>query len=110
MVVKQEQSRKTDCRFKDEPLVITQQKGTMVTAASDKRKITRNVSHFQKCTPGLKEALEQDGDIPDTQGPSQVATIQRLDQQTEAELDAGGMSLRPRRNIHRPKRLIEELE
>ena len=68
LVKKDFKENKVSARFKENPHVVTQKKGSMITASSDSHDVTRNSTGFKKITPresiNIQEEEEDDEPIP----------------------------------------------
>ncbi|KAJ1173154.1 hypothetical protein NDU88_004995 [Pleurodeles waltl] len=56
VLVRLEQRRKSDSWYHKHPPQVISQKATMVTAASEDKRVIRNIAHFKKYNAPLKEA------------------------------------------------------
>jgi hypothetical protein len=104
VLVKQRRTNKLSSSFSPNPLTVTSVKGRMITARrSDGSMVTRDQSHFRKIS-ARSLAVPEDNNEEDFDIPAPV-TIQPIPAAPDPEL----APLRPRRIIHRPQRLIEQL-
>lgn len=108
VLVRQNQTTKADRRYHEHPSRVMTRKGTMITAATHARRVTRNISHFKKCKtepeePGVttapvpQETLVRKDEVPDD-------STGQSDTNTDPETPR-----RSQRDVRKPKRLIEEM-
>ncbi|KAJ1203426.1 hypothetical protein NDU88_007212 [Pleurodeles waltl] len=77
ILIRREQRRKSDSRYHKHPLQVIGQKGTMVTAASEDKRVTRKFAHFKKCNAPPKE-VTSGGDSDATEDAPTPASRQGL--------------------------------
>lgn len=97
ILVRQEQQKKADCRYHACPLLVTKQKGTMITAVSEDKRLARNVTHFQKCTPNVREAMTAPHSVAKGDAPESVSDHRPSTSPDETERAAQEAHLRPQR-------------
>ncbi|KAJ1114317.1 hypothetical protein NDU88_002555 [Pleurodeles waltl] len=109
VLTRREQRRKLDSRYHKHPLQVISQKGKMVTAASEVKKLMQNIIHFKKCNASPKEAaLEEDSD--DTECVPTPASVPGLViSSAVGETTQRTSASRPQQARRTPARLINEI-
>ena len=111
VLVRQPHRNKLTTPFDPKPLVVISTKGSMITARRpDNSTITRNVSHFRKVNAPIPPVHNPDGDeydfdLPDLADPD-PPVVPPIAPPVEPVQERGR---RPRREVRRPNRLIEEI-
>ena len=129
VLVKQQRANKFSTRYNPSPMVVTNTKGNMVTAAwRDGARVTRNSSHFHKMplTPKVEigESPLYEPELAPTEDtklqhqpaedttlqhqPTEDTTLQHQPTSPKLSLPTPALAERPKRTVKRPKRLIEE--
>ncbi|KAJ1148415.1 hypothetical protein NDU88_001251 [Pleurodeles waltl] len=109
VLVRREQRRKSDILYQKHPLQVISRKGTMVTAASEYKRETRNIAHFKKCNAPPKEATSG-GDSNATQYvPTPASRLVLVISSAVGEPTPLTSASRPQHSRRKPAWLIEEI-
>ena len=111
VLVKQPQLNKLSTPFNPTLLVVTERKGTMVTAQQGNgSKVTRNVSMFRSIPQTLIQESDTRDDSCENILPLKKETSPSTGREEEIALHPPQLSIsRPKRTVRPPRRLIEEI-
>ena len=111
VLVKQPRLNKLSTPFNPTPLVVTERKGTMVTAQrSDGSQVTRNVSMFRSIPQTLNQECDTHDDSCENILPLNKDTSPTTGREEEIAPHPPQLSIsRPKRTVRPPRRLIEEI-
>ena len=111
VLVKQSRLNKLATPFNPTPLVVTERQGTMVTAQrGDRSKVTRNVSILCRIPQTLIQESDTQDDSCENILPLKKETSPSTGREEEIALHPPQLSIsRPKRTVHPPRKLIEEI-
>ena len=111
VLVTQPRLNKLSTPFNPTPLVVTERKGTMVTAQrGDGSKVTRNVSMFRSIPQTLIQESDTRDDSCENILPLKKERSPSTGREEEIALHPPQLTIsRPKRTVRLPKRLIEEI-
>ncbi|KAJ1162521.1 hypothetical protein NDU88_002989 [Pleurodeles waltl] len=109
VLFRQEQKRKSDSQYHEHPLQVTSRKGTIVTAVSEDKRVTRNITHFRKCNLPPKQATLGVNYNVTEDAPTPVTRMSTPLSSAVGEPTPPTSASRPQCARHKHARLIEEI-